>query len=317
MALTERSRGAAKGSPPVGSRRPRSLNQRIGDNGWAYALIAPLCLGFALFYVWPAIRTFYFSFTEWGAFGGHTWTGLENYHAMLTEPEMAGALLNSFIYAGVNLAGIPLAIALAALMSQRGLRGRNIYRTLFFIPVVTMPAAVALVWGWIYNGDYGLINYALSLVGIDGPAWVTNPDIAIYSVAFVGLWMELGYNLVILLAGVISIPRDYYEAAAIDGAGPVRQFFSITVPLLSPTIFFVTVLSLVRSLQQFDLIYVMLGPGNPATAESRTIVYLFFESAFIRNDRGYGAAIAFILFLIIAVLTYVQFRLQKKWVHYV
>jgi multiple sugar transport system permease protein len=306
--------GLRSTTPPAPAARRR---RRAGiDALWGYLLIAPLGLGMATFYVWPAVRTLYFSFTEWGAFGGHTWTGLDNWRNLVTDAEVLDALANTFVYAAVVLAGIPIAVALAALVNQHGLRGKGFYRTLYFLPVVTMPTAVALVWGWIYNGQYGLLNYLLSLVGIDGPAWAADPDVAIYAVAVVALWMELGYSLVIFLAGLQGIPRDYYEAAELDGAGPVRQFLSVTVPLLTPSIFFVSVLSLITSLQAFDLIYVMLGPGNPATAESRTIVYLFYEQAFLENERGYAAAIALVLLAIIGILTFLQFRLQKKWVHY-
>ena len=179
-----------------------------------------------------------------------------------------------------------------------------------------MPAAIALVWRMIYNGDYGVLNTALGWVGIDGRSWLTDPSTALVAIAVVGIWAGLGTNIVIFLAGLQGIPDTLMEAADLDGAGPFRKFFSITLPLLSPSIFFVSVISVIGALQVFDLVYMMLGTNNPAMPDTRTIVYLFYEAGFIDNERGYAAAIAFLLLVIILVLTVIQFRLQKKWVHY-
>jgi multiple sugar transport system permease protein len=287
---------------------------------WAYAFIAPTALGLGIFYLWPVLQTAYFSFTEWGAFGGHEWSGLDNYARLLGDPELGRALVNTFTFTGLGLLSIPLAIVLAALLNRK-MRGVGVYRTLFFLPYVTMPVAVAMVWRWLYNGDYGLINYVLSLVGVDGPNWIADPDTALYALVVIGIWSSIGYNMIILLAGMQSIPADYYEAAALDGAGPVRQFFRITLPLLSPTAFFVSVVSVIGSLQLFDLVFVIAGSGasaraNPAFPRLQTVVQLFYDRAFVTNDRGYAAAIVMLLLVIIVILTAVQFRLQRRWVHY-
>ncbi|GLY94536.1 sugar ABC transporter permease [Actinoplanes sp. NBRC 103695] len=287
---------------------------------WAYAFIAPTALGLGLFYLWPVLQTAYFSFTEWGAFGGHEWTGVDNYVRLVSDPELGRALVNTFTFTGLGLLSIPLAIVFAALLNRK-MRGVGVYRTLFFLPYVTMPVAVAMVWRWLYNGDYGLINNALALVGVDGPNWIADPDTALYAVVVIGIWSSIGYNMIILLAGMQSIPADYYEAAALDGAGPVRQFVRITLPLLSPTAFFVSVISVIGSLQLFDLVFVIAGSGasaraNPAFPRLQTVVQLFYDRAFVTNDRGYAAAIVMVLLLIIVILTAVQFRLQRRWVHY-
>ena len=295
---------------------PTGRGSRRRDWPWAYAMIAPTGLGLAAFYLWPLVRTVYFSFTEWGAFGGYTFSGLDNYRRLLDDPELLGALRNTFLYAGLVLLVVPLSILVAALLNTRGLRGVGLYRTLYFLPVVTMPAAVAMLWRWIYNGDYGVLNYLLSLVGIDGPYWVSDPDWLLWSMAVVGIWMLLGYNTVIFVAGLQSIPEHYYEAAAIDGAGRIRQFFSVTLPLLSPSIFFVTVITTITTLQMFDLLYLMTSKVSLARTENQTIVYLFYKQAFIENERGYAAAIAVVLLLIVLALTALQFRMQKRWVHY-
>ncbi|MEU6263604.1 carbohydrate ABC transporter permease [Saccharopolyspora shandongensis] len=300
------------------SRRPAG---RRADQAWAYLLIAPTTLGLGVFYLWPIGQTFYYSFTKTGPFGGNTWIGTENYRAMLDDPLLPQSIANTLLYAALQLVGIVLAIVVATLLNQRGLRGRSVYRALYFLPVVTMPVAVAMQWRWIYNGDFGLLNYLLSLVGVQGPRWITDPSIALYAVAVIGIWTGIGYNLVIFLAGLQGIPAEYYEAAAIDGAGPVRTFFRITVPLLSPSIFFATVLMMINALQMFDLVYVMMNTpaavnGSPALPGVRTIAYLFYEKSFIEHDLGFGAAIAFVMLAFILVVTIIQFRLQKRWVHY-
>ncbi|WP_240506803.1 carbohydrate ABC transporter permease [Thermoactinospora rubra] len=295
-----------------------SARRRLRDREWVwgYAMIAPLVLGLGVFYLWPVAQSVYYSFTEWTLFGDATWIGLDNYRQVLTDPANAKALRNTFLYGGLTLLGIPVSIAVAALLGTRGLKLVSFYRTLYFLPVVTMPAAVAMIWSWLYNGDYGLINYALSFAGIEGTSWIADPDTALYAVAVVGIWTQIGYNAVIFMAGLQSIPSHLYEAASIDGAGRVRQFFGITLPLLSPSVFFVSVLSVINGLQMFDLVYLLFRKGNPAREETQTVVSLFFSRAFEEGAKGYAAAMAVVLMLITLALTVFQFRMQKRWVHY-
>ncbi|MCT1396542.1 sugar ABC transporter permease [Microbacterium sp. p3-SID338] len=306
--------GRPPAAPPSGVRRRRRTPG--ASPWWALVFLGPTALGLAVFYLWPTVRTLIISFTKSGPFGGAEWIGFENYVRLFQDPELLGALRNTAVYTVIALIGIPLAVGIAALLNTTGLKGRSAYRTLYFIPVVTMPAAIALVWRMIYNGDYGVLNAALGAVGIEGRSWLTDPNTALVAIAVVGIWAGLGTNIVIFLAGLQGIPDTIMEAADLDGAGPVRTFFSITIPLLSPSIFFVSVISVIGALQVFDLIYMMLGRSNPAMPNTRTVVYLFYEAGFLDNDRGYAAAVAFLLLLIILVLTIVQFRLQKKWVHY-
>lgn len=286
------------------------------DARWAWLMIGPLFLGLTVFYLWPIVQTLYFSFTEWGPFGGHTWNGLDNYRQLIADEEVRQALWNTLRFTFFSLIGIPVAVIFAAMLNHKGVRGVGLYRALFFLPVVTLPAAVAMVWRYLLNGDFGIVNYLLSFVGVEGPSWVGDGRFALYSLVAVGVWSSLGYNIVILLAGLQTIPRDLYEASALDGAGPVRQFLSITVPMLSPSIFFVSVLSVIGALQMFDLVYVMIGRTNPALPDTRTIVFLYYQKAFIENDRGYASAIVFVLLAIILVLTALQFSIQRRWVHY-
>jgi multiple sugar transport system permease protein len=279
-------------------------------------MIAPTLIGLLTFYIWPVLQTFYFSFTEWGAFGSYKWGGLENYRKMLNDTMLWQALKNTLLYTLIMVpVGVSLSILAAVLLNQK-IRGIPIYRTLYFLPVVTMPVAVAMVWKWMYNSEFGLINIMLNGMGIAGPRWITDPKIALFSIIIVGIWSSVGYNMIIFLSGLQEIPRSLYEAASIDGAGSPYQFFRITLPLLSPTIFFVTLISLIHAFQVFDHIYMMIDPENIALEKTQSVVYLFFKSAFVTSDRGYAAAIAFLLFVIILLITVIQIKLQKKWVHY-
>ncbi|GAA0623597.1 sugar ABC transporter permease [Kribbella sandramycini] len=293
--------------------RPRTS----GRIDWsAYAMIAPAFAGLAALYLWPFLSTFLKSFQTVPVFGPGRFTGGANYDKLLADADFWGALGNSAKYTAIVLLGIPLAIVLAAMIQQVA-RGRAVYRVLFFLPVVTLPVAVGMVWRFILNGDFGLLNYALSLIGVPGQYWVADDRFAVYAFAVVGIWMGLGVNLIILGAGLQNIPVDLYEASALDGASRVRQFFAITLPLLSPSVFFVTILTTISALQMFDLVFIMLGSvNNTALSGSKTIVYLFYEAAFVQFKQGYAAAIAIVLLVIIMIVTAVQFAVQKKWVVY-
>ncbi len=279
-------------------------------------MIGPTLIGLIALYIWPSIQTFYFSFTTWEAFGNYEWSGLSNYKKMLEDPDLIGAIKNSFIFAALSVPiSIAIAIFIAILLNQK-IKGMSFYRTLYFLPVVTIPAAVAMVWKWLYTSNYGLINYILSLFSIEGPNWLTNPDIALLSIILVSVWMQVGYYMIFFLSGLQGIPSSLYEAASIDGAGSIRKFFTITLPLLTPTIFFVTIISLIEALQIFDLIFMMIEPTSPAAQDTRTLVVLFFEQAFELNNKGFASAIASLIFVVIFTITIIQVKLQRKWVHY-
>lgn len=290
--------------------------KKRSDYLWAYLIVAPTMIGLLIFYFWPIIQTIYYSFTEWGAFGTHEWIGTKNYSEMLSDPDLGKAFKNTLIYILLTVPiGVFLSIIVAVLLNQK-IKGRSVYRTLYFLPVITMPAAIAMVWKWLYNTDFGLINYILSWFHLKGPSWITNPHIALYSVIIVAIWSGIGYNMVIFLSGLQGISKTYYEAAKIDGAGPVTTFFKITLPLLSPIIFFVTIMSLISAFQVFDLIFMMIPNTSVAIESTQSIVYLFYQHAFVLNDKGYAAAIAVVLLFIILIVTVIQMILQKKWVHY-
>ena len=182
--------------------------------------------------------------------------------------------------------------------------------------MVAAPAAVAMVWRWLYNSEFGLLNHLLNSIGLKSVNWVSNPKITFISIAVVGIWSVIGYNMVLFLAGLQEIPRDYYEAAEIDGANGIRQFFAITLPLISPTMFFVSVTRIIGAMQVFDSIYMMLDRTNPALPKTQSLVYLFYKYSFVESNRGYGSAIVMLLLGVILVITVIQLRLQKRWVKY-
>jgi len=286
------------------------------DLFWGYLFIVPSLLGLLIFYIFPVFQTLFYSFTSWGDFGNYSLTGLENYKKLAADPEIWQSFRNTLIYAFVMVPiSIAISIFIAVLLNQK-IKGLTVYRTLYFLPVVTMPAAIGMIWKWLYNSDYGIINHVLGWFAISGPDWLTDPNWVLTSIIGVGIWSVIGTNMVILLSGLQGIPKSLYEAASLDGAGMNYMFFRITIPLLSPTIFFVAVISFISAFQVFDFIFMMINPTNPAINSAQSVIYLFYRYAFVIGEKGIAAAIAFVLFGIILILTIIQFRLQKKWVHY-
>ncbi|EGP5491480.1 sugar ABC transporter permease [Enterococcus faecium] len=283
---------------------------------WGYIFIFPTALGLILLNIWPAIQTAILSFQKTVGFGDTEWVGLRNYQKMFADGEVFQSLLNTLIYAVVSIPSIAVLSLLVAVLMNRKVKGLSIYRTIYFLPVVAAPSAVAMIWRWMFNNDYGLINNMLAKIGLDGPAWLTDPSIAIYSIIIVGVWSAIGYNMVLLLAGLQEIPKDYYEAAEIDGASPIQQFFNITLPLVTPTLFFVVVTTVINAFQVFDVIFMMITPNSTAMFKSQSLTYLFYKHSFILNDKGYGSAIVMFLLVIILIITAIQMKLQKKWVNY-
>ena len=283
---------------------------------WAYIMILPTFIGLMVLNIIPAIQTLILSFQKSGSFGKSTWTGLDNYKKLFQDPNVLQATYNTFKYAIMVVPATAIISLIVAVLLNKKMKGVSVYRTIYFLPMVAAPAAIAMVWRWLYNSEYGLINYTLSLVGIKGPNWIADPNVALISIVIIGIWSTIGYNMILLLAGLQEIPRDYYEAADIDGASPIRQFFNITIPLVSPTMFFVVVTSIMSAFQVFDVIFMLIDQGNPAIEKTQSLVYLFYKHSFILNDKGYGAAIIMLLLAIIMVVTVIQVKLQKKWVNY-
>lgn len=294
----------------------RKKKYSIEEVVWGYILIFPTLIGLIILNLWPAVQSIIMSFQKSSGFGKTTWTGLENYKRLIVDADVWQASINTVKYTIIVVPLIMiLSLIVASLLNQK-VRWISFYRTLFFLPVVAAPTAVAMVWRWIFNSEYGLINGLLEKINVAGPSWLTDPNIALFSICIVGIWSAVGYNMVIILAGLQEIPRDYYESAEIDGASPVRKFFSITVPLVSPTLFFVSVTTMISSLQVFDLIYMMINVNGTAIKKTQSLVYLFYKHSFVLNNKGYGSAIVLVLLVIIILVTIIQLYFQKKWVHY-
>ena len=281
-----------------------------------YVFIAPVTLGLLVFYIWPFIQNFWFSFNNVNKFNVTHFIGLDNYKQLIGDAEVWTTFGNTLKYVVFTVPiGLFLSICIAALLNAK-IRGTSIYRTLYFLPSVTMVAAVAMVWKWVFNEKMGILNSVIAGLGGERVGWLTNPKTALFIVMLVGLWMSVGYNMIILLAGMQGIPKTYYEAASIDGAGGLAQFFKITIPLLTPSIFFVMITSIISGFQVFDVVYMMVLKSNPAYESTQTVVMLFYRQAFDYGYKGYAAAISILIFIAIMIVTIFQLIGQKKWVNY-
>lgn len=295
------------------SGKPAKTGREKSEFLWGWLFILPTVIGLIILNIIPIFQTIYQSFFKTGDFGkGNIFVGFENYSKVFGDSEVWQSLINTLKYAVVE---VPFSIAIAlvlAVLLNRKMRGRSIYRTIIFLPMVAAPAAVAMVWRWLFNSDFGLINNVFHVQ----VKWVSDPKIAVFAVAVIGVWSILGYNMVLFLSGLQEIPGDYYEAASIDGATGIKSFFHITIPLLSPTIFFVLVTRVIGALQVFDLMYMVMDKSNPALDKTQSLVYLFYKYAFINKNMGYGSTIVVLLLIITMIVTVFQMIGQKKWVFY-
>lgn len=284
---------------------------------WGWLLIAPTLIGLIVLNIIPVIQTLIMSFQSVSTFGESVWIGFTNYSRMIGDPEFWMSLKNTLLYGFIQVpVTVILSVLLAVLVNQK-IKGVQIYRVIYFLPMIAAPAAVAMVWRWMYNSEYGLINGFLQTIGFSGNIqWLYNPQVVIWSLIIVGIWSSVGYNMILLLAGLQEIPKSYYEAADLDGAGPLLKLTKITLPLLTPQLFFVLVTSIINAFQVFDLIFVMFDKTNPALRNVQSLVYMFYNETFVLNDRGYGAAIVIVLVVIIMIVTVFQLVGQKKWVNY-
>ena len=262
--------------------------------------------------IWPFIETIYMSFSKSLPFGEFEFEGIDNYVEMFQNAEFWKATGNTIFFCIMTVpVGIFLSLIVAVLLNSK-IRGRTTFRAIFFLPMVVAPAAVAMVWKWLFNSQYGIIN---SLLGLN-IGWLTDSKIVLITCSIVQIWSNIGYDAVLLLAGLQNISVSLYEAADLDGASKVRQFFSITLPMVSPTLFVVLIMRLMSSLKVFDLIYMMVDDANPALNDAQSLMSLFYRESFIAGDKGYASAIVVWTVLLIGVVTLIQFVGQKKWVNY-
>ena len=231
---------------------------------------------------------------------------------MFQSPEFWKATWNTILFCILTVpVGIILALLVAILLNAK-VKFKSGFRAIYFLPMVCAPAAIAMVWRWMFNGEYGIIN-ALLGTKIN---WLTSPQTAIVACAIVAIWSSVGYDAVLLLSGLQSISKSYYEAARIDGAGRIKQFFSITLPMISPTLFVTLIMRMMASLKVYDLIYMMIDQSNPVLPDVQSLMYLFYREAFVAGNKGYASAIVVWTILLIGIVTVVQFIGQKKWVNY-
>jgi multiple sugar transport system permease protein len=285
-----------------------------GEGRWALLFLAPTLIGLAILSAGPVLATLAISFTEWDLLRAPKLVGLDNFVELGSDDRFLMALRNTAFYTVVSVPlGMLISLFLALALNQT-IRGISWIRTAYFLPVVTSTIAVALVWQWIYSPDAGLLNQFIGLFGIPAQKWLSNPTLAMPSIVVMSVWQGLGTSIIIFLAGLQAIPTELLDAASVDGAGRWARFRNIVLPLLTPSIFFTGVLSLIDSFQVFDQIFVLSRP-RPTDA-TITVVYFIYENGFKFFKMGYATAASWILFLIVAVFTAIYFRSQNRWVHY-
>ena len=309
-AAARRTRPGQAAASPSTRRRRTGLRYALTVLGF----LAPSAVPLVMFTFWPMVQAMWTSLHQWNLLSAMTWVGLDNYAHLLQDEETRRAFWNTLYYiAGylplVYVGGLALALALNAAIPLR-----NFLRGVYFLPVVTSWIVVALIWRWLLNPSVGVVNYLLGLVGIDGPGWWTDPAWAMPSIILASAWKDLGFVMIILLAGLQAIPADLYEAACVDGAGWWSRLRHITLPMLSPTTFFVVVISLINGFQVFDQVYAMTG-GGPAGA-STVVVQQVYDLTFRYGQAGMASALSWLLFLLVLAVTVVQMVGQRRWVNY-
>lgn len=290
-------------------------NHKIRKYIKGYLFILPNFIGFFVFMALPIIMGLVISFTDYNGFSQFNFVGLRNYIDMFRDEYFTVSLKNNLVYTLVTVPGTIVFALLLAVGVNKGIKGSSLFKTMFFLPNISSMVAVGIVWAMIFNPTQGPLNQMLMALGVTNPPqWLSSTKTALGSVMVVAIWKQAGYYMIIILAGLQSIPGQLYEAASIDGANSVEKFFKITLPMLSPTMFMVTILSIINSFQVFDLVNIMTqgGPGR----STNVLVYRIYQEGFQKLQFGYASAMAYFLFIIIMVITLIQFRGQKKWVNY-
>ncbi len=291
---------------------PRFKLNRYSVAGFGFVL--PAIVLFTAFIFLPMIYAFWISLQKWDILRPPTFVGLDNYESLMVDPVFRASIINTLYYTiGTVPIGIVLSLTLAIFLNRQ-IRFRYIFRSALFLPVVTSMVAVGLLWRYMFAGEYGVVNYVLTLLGFPPQNWLVDPMLAMPAVIIASIWRHVGYNMVIFLAGLQGIPEHLYEAAAIDGANRWSSFWRITLPLLRPTTLFVVVMSIINSFRSFELIYVMTG-GGPGYDTQVLVLYLYSE-AFQLKHMGIASAAAYILFIILMVLTILQMKFFSREVEY-
>ncbi len=278
-----------------------------------YFCVSPWVLGFVLFTAAPMIASVWFGLTDWNFISPPSFTGVGNYVRLINDPLFVKSLVNTAYY---TFASVPLGLIgglLVALLMNQNLPGITVFRTIYYLPSVVSGVAVAMLWKWIFDPNYGMLNEALRLVGIRGPQWIYSIQWVVPSFVIMSLW-GVGGAMIIYLAGLQGVPTELYEAASLDGAGPWRKLWTITIPMISPVIFFNLIMGVIGSFQIFTSSLIMTQ-GGPANASLFYVLYLY-RNAFAYFDAGYASALAWVLFIIIILFTFLTFRSSALWVYY-
>ena len=302
--LSRKGRGGASRRGPL-----------AGEERWAFLFIAPTLLGLVVLSAGPILASLAISLTSWDLLRPPNFVGLDNFADLLADRRFGRALGNTFFYVLTSVPiGTTLALGIAVALNQ-AIRGISLIRTMYFLPLVTSTIAIALVWAWIYSPANGLLNQALEVFGQPPQKWVSDPFWAMPAIVAMSIWQGLPASTIIFLAGLQAIPTSLLDAASVDGAGRWQRFRNVTLPLLTPSLFFTGILNLIGSFQVFDQVFVLARPGQPTTA-TVTVVYFIYENGFRNFKMGYASAASWVLFLIVAVLTALYFRAQRRLVYY-
>jgi multiple sugar transport system permease protein len=314
-AVAERERaGVGDGRRATAARGPARRRGVRRETAEALVFLAPWIVGFVLFTGGPIVASIGLSLFDWDAIRPARFVGLENYRQLAHDRQLVKSLWNTAVYAALFVPGAVVTSLAMAMLLNRRVRGQRFFRTVFYLPTLTQGVATYTLWAVVFDPDGGPLNRALRAAGVARPPnWLYDPSWVKPALVFMAIW-AVGGKMLIFLAGLQNIPRQMYEAAEIDGAGPVARFWNVTVPMLSPTIFFNTVMAVIASFQVFAPAYVLTGEGPEKS--SLFYVYYLFNRAFVYFDLGYASAMAWLLFLIILGLTVVQIRLGRRWVHY-
>jgi multiple sugar transport system permease protein len=280
------------------------------ERRWALLFVAAPVIGYLLFVLYPTGYALVASFTRWNGLGAMQFVGLDNYVALLSDERFHLSLYNTFFY----MLGIPIGLALSlalALAMNRRLVGRAAFRTIYYIPVISSLAAIAILWQWAYNGDFGLVNQFLAFFGIEGPNWLADATWSKPAIIMMAVWKGLGYSMLLYLAAIQSVPRSLYEAASLDGAGAWQRFRAITLPMVQPVTFFLVVTNIIAGAMIFTEIQIMTPTGGPEYSTASTVFHIW-QQAFKYQQMGYATAMAIVLGVLILIITLIQFSLNKR-----
>ncbi len=302
--------------PMTGASGKTLAGKRISESLWGYAFIFPLVALLVVFLIGPIFYSFFVSFTKWNGIAKPAFNGLKNYRRIFRDSAISLELLNTVYFTFIS---VPIKIFLSILLANsfnKGVKGKGIFQVAYFVPSITLPVATVLIFQALFHSKYGIVNEVLGFLRMPQPRWLAQPNLVMWVIIIMAIWAGIGYNAIILLSGLKGIPKSYYEACDMDGVSEVQKFFHITLPLLTPQIFYVTTVSIIGSMKMFDQIYLFSKDTPLIEAGIRNMAYGIYQRGFMFFEMGYASTEAMVLFFLIMVITVLQFVSQKWWVHY-